>query len=91
MPPETEFATKADLESVVQTLTGALRSEIVEAESRIRADFAAAIEASEQRLRADFATALEASEQRVRDDFRQALNNNGAAWSSVCATTSLPR
>jgi hypothetical protein len=61
MPPETEFATKADLESVVQTLTGALRSEIVESEQRaLRADFATALEA-EQRVRADFATALEAS------------------------------
>lgn len=61
LPPDTEFATKADLEQVVRTLSREFRSEI---------------EASEQRLRADFTTALEASEQRLRDDFRQALNNN---------------
>ena len=61
LPPDTEFATKADLEQVIQTLSREFRSEI---------------EASEQRLRADFTTALEASEQRLRDDFRQSLNNN---------------
>lgn len=61
LPPDTEFATKVDLQQVIQTLTEEFRSEI---------------EASEQRLRADFTTALEASEQRLSDDFRQALNNN---------------
>ena len=61
LPPDTEFATKSDLEQVVQTLSREFRSEI---------------EASEQRLRDDFTAALEASEQRLRDDFRQALNNN---------------
>lgn len=73
MPPETEFATKADMENVVQTLTDAFRSEIAEAESRIQAEFTAALEASEQRVRADFATTLEESEQRVRTDFVVAL------------------
>ena len=61
LPPDTEFATRADLDQVVQTISEGFRSEI---------------EASEQRLRDDFAAALEASEQRLRDDFRQALNNN---------------
>ena len=61
LPPDTEFATKADLENVVQSLSEMFVSEI---------------EASEQRLRADFAVALEASEQRLRADFRQALDNN---------------
>ena len=61
LPPDTEFATKADLEQVIQTLSREFRSEI---------------EGSEQRLRDDFTTALEASEQRLRDDFRQSLNNN---------------
>ena len=73
MPPETEFATKADLASIVQTLIEEFRSEIEASEQRIRADFTKALEASEQRLRADFTKALEASEQRLRADFAKAL------------------
>ena len=87
MPPTTEFATKADLESVVQTLSDEFRSEIEASERRIRDDFTAALEASErrfmsaleaseQRLRDDFTSALEASEQRLRSDFAHALNDN---------------
>ena len=72
LPPDTEFATKADLENVVQTLSEGFRSEIEASEER----FLSALEASGQRLRDDFAAALEASEQRLRDEFRQALNNN---------------
>ncbi len=73
LPPDTEFATKADLENVVQTLSREFRLEIGASEQRLRADFTAALEASEQRLRADFAAALEASEQRLRADFTAAL------------------
>ena len=61
MPPTTEFATKADLENVVQTLSK---------------EFHSGIEASERRLRDDFSKALEASEQRIRADFTHALNDN---------------
>ena len=72
LPPDTEFATKADLENVVQTLSREFRSEIGASEQR----FLISLEASEQRLRDDFAAALEASEQRLSEDFRQTLSNN---------------
>ena len=73
MPPTTEFATKADLENVVQTLSKEFHSGIEASERRLRDDFSKALEASEQRLRDDFSKALEASEQRLRDDFSKAL------------------
>ena len=54
LPPDTEFATKADLENVVQALSEGFRSEIEASEQR----FMSALEASEQRLREDFRQAL---------------------------------
>lgn len=54
LPPDTEFATKVDLERVVQTLSEEFRSEIEASEQR----FLSALEASEQRLRDDFKQAL---------------------------------
>lgn len=54
LPPDTEFATKVDLERVVQTLSEEFRSEIGASEQR----FLSALEASEQRLRDDFKQAL---------------------------------
>lgn len=54
LPPDTEFATKADLEQVVRTLSREFRSEIEASEQR----FLSALEASEQRLRDDFRQAL---------------------------------
>ena len=54
LPPDTDFATKVDLEQVVQTLTEEFRSEIEASEQR----FLSALEASEQRLRDDFRQAL---------------------------------
>ena len=54
LPPNTEFATKADLEQVVQTLSREFRSEIEASEQR----FLSALEASEQRLREDFKQTL---------------------------------
>ena len=54
LPPDTEFATKADLEQVIQTLSREFRSEIEASEQR----FLSALEASEQRLRDDFKQAL---------------------------------
>lgn len=68
MPPTTEFATKADLENVVHTLSEELHSEIEKSKNR----FIRALEASEQR----FTKALEDSEQRLRDDFTKALEDS---------------
>ncbi len=54
LTPDTELATKVDLERVVQTLSEEFRSEIEASEQR----FLSALEASEQRLRDDFKQAL---------------------------------
>ena len=67
MPPTTEFATKADLENVVHTLSEEFHSEIETSENF----FTKAFEGYEQRLRDDFVEALEGFEKRVSANVSQ--------------------
>ncbi len=68
LPPDTEFATKADLEQVIQTLSREFRSEIEASERR----FLSALEASEQRLRDDFRQSLNNNKTEILLEIEQA-------------------